>query len=127
MRLSLRSNIGGRASLLSSLALALVGTSVIAAPVAAATPPTSAYGNTVECRYRTSDSGPAYNWWLKKLVVTPPVLYAKKPHQVVGWRFVVTRAIWDDGQGPWTVTYTSPIQKRTATPTSAASFDCADG
>ncbi len=105
-----------------ALLVSLVGAGLIGQPVAAATPPTSDYGNTVECRYKAPGHGPAYDFRLKKLVVTPPVLYAKKSQQVVGWRIVVTRATnW--GHDPWKVTYHSPIQKASATPAHAAAFD----
>jgi hypothetical protein len=109
----------------SAVVLAFVASVIVAGPVAAATAPTSDYGNTVNCRYRASGSGPAYDYVLKRLVVTPPVLYAVKGTQTVGWRFVVTRAEWW-GSEPWKVTYRSPIQKRTATTTTAAAFTSKD-
>ena len=109
-----------------AMVLALVAVAIAAGPVAAATPPTSDYGNTVECRYRTSGHGPAYDWRLKRFVVTPPVLYAKQQSQVVSWRFVVERSIWMPGAGPWEVTYRSPIEKRTATRTVSAAFTTHD-
>jgi hypothetical protein len=96
-------------------------TVAFAGPVAAATPPTSDYGNTVECRYRAPGTGPAYDFLLKKFVVTPPKLFAKSSTQKVGWRFSVTRTLgW--GTGPTKVTYTSPIQKASATTSHAAAF-----
>jgi len=120
MHLSLRHWARRSASI--ALLLSVAGTAVIAGPVAAATPPTSDYGNTVECRYKAPGSGPAFNYRLKKLVVTAPVLYGKKSTpQVVGWRFIVTRSLNHDA-GPWTETYRSPIQKRSATATTAADF-----
>src|SRR3954451_16711028 len=102
----------------SAVVLAFVASVIVAGPVAAATAPTSDYGNTVNCRYRAGGSGPAYDYVLKRLVVTPPVLYAVKGTQTVGWRFVVTRAEWW-GSEPWKVTYRSPVQKRSATTTTA--------
>jgi len=105
-----------------ALAAALMAVAAVAGPAAAATtPPMSDYGNTVECRYRAGGHGPAYDFKLKRLVVTAPVVYAQKPTQTVGWRFVVTRAEWW-GTDPWKVTYRSPIQKGTATTTKAAAF-----
>ena len=102
--------------------LAGVALAAVAGPVAAASSaPMSDYGNTVNCRYSASGQGPAYDWRLKSLAVTAPVLYAKSGTQKVGWRFVVTRAKWW-GTEPWKVTYRSPIQVRTATTTSAAAF-----
>ena len=122
MHLSFRQNISRRSSFVTSLVLAIAATAVVSGPVAAYSAPMSDYGNTVECHYKTSDPSLARIWWLKHLVVTRPVVYAKKPSQTVGWQFLVNRVIWDDGQGPSMVTYTSPIQKRTATPTTAATF-----
>ena len=101
--------------------LAIVASSLIAGAAVAATPPKSDYGNTVECRYRADGPGPAYDWRLKRFVVTPPVVFANKAHQMVGWRFVVTRSV-DSGGEPWKVAYRSPIQKRMATSTTAADF-----
>lgn len=112
--------IGSRLGM--ALAVVAAATAALAAPVSAATPPTSDYGNTVQCRYTADGPGPAYDWVLKRLVVTPPVLYAQKGTQTVGWRFVVTRAEWW-GTDPYKVTYRSPVQKRTATTTVAAAFD----
>lgn len=113
---------GRRRARATAVLLALASAAIVTGPVAAASPPTSDYGNTVECRYKADGPGPAYDWVLKRLVVTPPVVYAQKSTQTVGWRFVVTRAQWW-GTEPWKVTYRSPIQKRTATRTVAAVFD----
>src|SRR6476661_6109248 len=111
----------GRSSF-AALGLALVaGTTILAGPVAAATPPTSDYGNTVACRYTAPGNGPAYDFLLKRFVVTPPKLFAKSGTQKVGWRYFVTRTLgW--GSGPTKVTYTSPIQKANATTSHAAAF-----
>jgi hypothetical protein len=109
----------------SAVVLAFAASVIAAGPVAAATAPTSDHGNTVNCRYRAHGQGPAYDWVLKRFVVTPPVLYAVKGTQTVGWRFVVTRAErW--GSEPWKVTYRSAIQKRSATTTTAAAFTSKD-
>lgn len=108
----------------SALLLALVAAMFGAGPAAAtaATPPTSDYGNTVVCRYKAPGNGPSFNFRLKKLVVTAPVVYAHSGTQTVGWRFVVTRSkSW--GGDPWKVTYRSPVQKRKATMATAAAFD----
>jgi hypothetical protein len=104
-------------ALLATLAVAAIGVS----PVAAATPPTSDYGNTATCRYRAPGDGPSYNFRIKKIVVTPPQLYAKSGTQKVGWRFVVTRST-SSGADPWTVTYRSPTEKASATTSQPASF-----
>ena len=113
---------GGRHAKATAVVLALAASAIVAAPVAAATPPTSDYGNNVECRYKAPGPGPSYEFRIKKFVVTPPVLYATSGTQTVGWRFVVTRSVnW--GDDPWKVTYRSPIQKATATTVKAAAFD----
>jgi len=121
MHLSLRHVTGrGRSSQI-AVVLALAAAAIVAGPVAAATPPTSDYGNTVDCRYKAPGPGPAYEFRLKKFVVTPPVLYANSGTQTVGWRFVVTRAKnW--GGDPWKITYRSPIEKASATTAQAAAF-----
>ena len=101
--------------------IATVASFVLVGPAAAGTPPAD-YGSSVQCRYRAGGSGPAYEWKLKRIVVAPPVLYANNGTQKVGWRFVVRRSL-NGENGPWKVTYRSPIQKRTATATQAAQFD----
>jgi hypothetical protein len=113
---------GGRRPLTLALLFAMLGAALIAVPAAAATPPTSDYGNTADCRYKAPGNGPAFDFRLKNIVVTPPVLYGTKATpQTVGWRFIVTRSM-NQESGPWTETYRSPIQKRTATTTTAADF-----
>jgi hypothetical protein len=107
----------------SAAVLALAASAFAVGPVAATTPaaPASAYGNTVECRYRAEGSGPAFDWRLNKLGVTAPKVYAKSGTQTVGWRFVVTRSM-NYSSGPWNITYRSPLQKRTATTSKPAAF-----
>ena len=117
------------------LTLMLIGALALAtsaaAPVAAAahsgkTPPAD-YGSTVACRYHTNEDT---NWSFKakfrRIVVTPPQMFAKSGRQMVGWRFVVERGIsryFTDVPATWTVTYTSPTEKRVATTTRAAAFE----
>jgi hypothetical protein len=119
----------------SRLALTLIGALALAttaaAPVAAAantskTPPPD-YGSTVACKYHTNEDT---NWSFKakfrRIVVTPPQMFATSGRQTVGWRFVVERGIslyYGDEPTTWTVTYTSPTEKRVATTTRAAAFD----
>jgi hypothetical protein len=122
MHLSLRNVArGGRRAQATAVVLALASGAIVAGPAAAATSPTSDYGNTVECRYQAGGHGPAYDWRINKLVVTPPVVYANSGTQTVGWKFVVTRSKNDDN-GPWKITYRSPVQKASATTTHAAAF-----
>lgn len=105
----------------SATVVALVLASLVAGPAAAATPPTSDYGNTATCKYQAPGNGPALEWRITKIVVTPPVLHAKSGTQKVGWRFVVTRSK-SSGADPWKVTYRSPIQQASATTSHAAPF-----
>ena len=112
----------GRRPFATALLFTALATALIAAPAAAANPPTSAYGNQAQCRYKAPGDGPAFNFRLKKIVVTAPVIYGKKSTpQMVGWRFIVTRSM-NREDGPWTETYRSPIQKRNATASTAADF-----
>jgi hypothetical protein len=105
----------------SAFVVASVAATVICGPVAAYSPPSSDYGNTATCNYRAPGDGPSFNFRIKKIIVTPPVLYGTDSTHNVGWRFVVTRSkSW--GGDPWKVTYRSPIEKATATKSQAAHF-----
>ena len=117
------------------LTLMLIGALALAtsaaAPVAAAahsgkTPPAD-YGSTVACRYHTNeDTNGSFKAKVRRIVVTPPQMFAKSGRQMVGWRFVVERGIsryFTDVPATWTVTYTSPTEKRVATTTRAAAFE----
>ena len=115
MTLGIRRVLGG--ATLAAVALS----SMAAGPAAAYAPPTSDYGNTATCQYTAPGNGPAFEWRIKKIVVTAPVLHAKHGTQNVGWRYVVTRSE-SSGSDPWKVTYRSPIQKASATTTHAAPF-----
>jgi hypothetical protein len=94
-----------------------------AAPTAASSPAPD-YGAVVKCKFRTTESG----YWgftapMKRIVVSPPQMFATSGRQTVGWRFVVKRLL-DEGANPaWSVTYMSPIQKRLASSSQAADFD----
>lgn len=103
-----------------ALAAALGGS---ASPVAAAASE-HGYGAEARCRYTATQSG-QYGWTealLKRIVVMPPTVFAKKAGgQQVGWRFIVRRSL-DREAGPWKVSYRSRIQKAPATKTSAADF-----
>ena len=120
--MSLISSVRHRRRSLAAVSLVVVaGSTLLVSPVSAATPPTSDYGNTVKCYYRAPGSGPAYEFRLKSFTVTAPKVYAKSGTQKVGWKFFVTRSMnW--GGGPTKVTYTSPVQKASATTTTAAAF-----
>lgn len=73
------------------------------------------------CRYKTLAGG-RYAWQgkLTRLDVRPPRMRSIGSSQRVGWRFIVQRA---KGDGPWAVTYRSPVQKSRAYSTTNASFD----
>jgi hypothetical protein len=104
-------------------ALVVSAATLIAASPVSASPAPNNYGSTVTCRYRVTEEGT--NGWtealLRKLVVTPPTIYAKNGPQLVGWRFIVKRSL-DRWNTPWVVTYRSPIQKRQATTSTPADF-----
>jgi hypothetical protein len=108
-----------------SFALALVALLVLAAaPVAASVPPPDSDGAVVKCRYHTkADTNWAFETPLRRIVVTPPEMFAMSSHQTVGWRFVVKRLIAEGDNPSWTVTYMSPTQKRLATSSQTAEFE----
>ncbi len=98
-----------------------ITTSMVVGPVSAAMQPD--HGGTVTCKYRTT--GPVTNGWtayIKRLIVSPPQLFANSGPQTVGWRFTVRRTIYD-GTTSHAVTYRSRIQTAKATTTTAAGFD----
>jgi len=102
------------------LALTATGPVVGASTAGKAAPPD--HGSVVTCNYRTNSPGPAFSAKVRRIVVTPPEMFAKSGHQTVGWRFSVRRTI-DEGDVPsHKVTYRSPIQRATATTTKAAAF-----
>ncbi len=106
-----------------SVALALIGLlTLAAAPLAAATAAPD-YGAVVNCRYHTkADTNWAFTTPLRRIAVSPPQVFATRGQQTVGWRFSVSRLINEGDNPEWTVTYTSAIQKRSATTTRAADF-----
>jgi hypothetical protein len=96
-----------------------VGTATLEA--AGAGQPSYGIKESPKCRYEATAGG-RYGWTearLRRIAVPPPLLYAVRARQTVGWRFVVQRSIEN---GPWTVTYRSPIQKSTAYSDRPASF-----
>jgi hypothetical protein len=73
------------------------------------------------CTY--SEKTPSDYYWEGKLTylsVRPPRVRAIAGSQRVGWRFFVERQT--NSSGPWTTTYTSPVQKKTTTTTADAAF-----
>jgi len=108
-----------------AMALTASAAGPAAAASAATTTPPADYGARVNCNYRVIEGG-KYGWTqakLKTFGVKPPTLYSSTSgRQTVGWRFYVERNL-DQEDGSWKVTYRSPIQKRTATQSTAASFD----
>ena len=96
-----------------------------AASSAGSTPPAD-YGSSVKCKYHTNENTQwSFTAKFRKIVVAPPQMFATSGTQTVGWRFSVQRGIskYADPPTSWTVTYTSPTQKRSATKTRAAAFD----
>src|SRR5687767_247248 len=107
--------------LTTTLLIASVTVAALLVPAGTVTAASSNHGAEARCKYHET-SGGKYGWTealLKKIAVRPPTLYAKRSKQVVGWRFAVQRSL-NRQNGPWAVTYGSPIQKRTATTSRAA-------
>ncbi len=118
-----------RSSLFLAALIAMLGTVVVAGPVAAAVPD---HGATMQCRYKTvpDDAYPTYYWGgiLKRIDITPPTMYSiNGSQQTVGWRFTVQRIRYDQypAEPVWTTTYTSGLQLSLngASPTTPAPFE----
>ena len=111
-----------RRLLVAALALAaLVPMTGIGPASAAATPD---YGSSVRCKYHTNgNTNQSFTGQFRRIVVTPPEMFAKSGRQTMGWRFAVTRLIDDGSNSAWITTYTSKVQKAVATTTRAAAFD----
>jgi hypothetical protein len=108
-----------------TLLTTLAAVAALTVPVAAASAtPAPDYGASVTCRYVITEPSSEIGWTearLSRFVVSPPTVYAQHGTQDVGWRFIVKRSLdWDNG--PWKVTYRSPIQRASATTSSAATF-----
>lgn len=117
----LRHEYARRALIAASLGLCLTLAGASGPALAGTTPPN--YGSTVMCRYHTNSPGPAFTAKIRKIIVTPPEMFAKSGQQTVGWRYVVQRTI-DEGAYPsHQVTYKSPIDKASATTAKAANFE----
>ena len=114
------------APLLLAATLVITGTVTSVAPVMAAT---RDHGSTVACRYKTvpDDAYPTYYWGgiLKRIDVTPPTMYSiNGANQSVAWRFTVERMRQDLYPAPpeSRTTYTSPLERATASPDTRAEF-----
>ncbi len=113
-----------RRSVTLGLVLAALATIVAVGPAFGATAPPD-YGSSVRCRYVTNSPGPAYEARIRRITVSPPVMFANSGPERVGWRFVVRRtidALWPDYPSHH-VTYRSPIQTAQATTANAADFE----
>jgi hypothetical protein len=105
--------------LLGTIALTLV---LVVAPLStvSAGSTSNAYDVDVTCKYR---SVPVSGWdWkmnLRRLRVDPPAVFANKPQQLVGWRFIVQKR---NDNIAWKRMYRSSIQKATALDYLAANF-----
>ncbi len=109
--------------LISLAAAGLIASLAFGAPVSAAQAGSS-YGAEARCRYHETQGG-KFGWTealLKRIAVTPPSVVSRNGgKQQVGWRFIVERSL-ERANGPWQVTYGSPIQTGSATATKPASF-----
>jgi hypothetical protein len=106
-----------------TLLIPLATAALFAGPISVSATPAPDYGAVAKCHYKITASG-KFGWTqalLKTIAVTPPTIYAESGTQQVGWRYVVRRSLHRDS-GPWKVTYRSPIQKESATTSSAAAF-----
>lgn len=78
------------------------------------------HGVTAACKYGTIDGDDfAGHAKIKRILVTPPTMFAKSGHKKVGWRFEVNRTYLSD---PAETTYQSSTRTAIATTTSPASF-----
>jgi hypothetical protein len=73
------------------------------APAAAA--PLEDYGATYSCRYRTIEGTFPALGDLRRIVVTPPILFADEYEQTVGWRLIVRRYLDDYDTDETKLTY----------------------
>jgi hypothetical protein len=73
------------------------------APAAAA--PVEDYGATYSCKYKTIDGTSPAMGDLKRIVVSPPIVFADEFEQTVGWRLVVRRYLDDYDTDVTKVTY----------------------
>jgi hypothetical protein len=108
-----------------TLVIAILAT-MTAATTAFAASPSSNYGSSVACAYRTHSPGPTYTARLKTITVTPPRMFADSGQQTVGWRFMVRRTIEANHEREYPshrVTYRSAIETAMATTTTAAAFE----
>lgn len=126
---SRRRTLGGPLTI--GAVVAMLGTLLVAAPVAAApsTVPTasSPYGATFRCMTKSIVISGHNGMRLKRIKIAPPTsLFAHQSSQVVGWRFLVQRRS-DAGNwyGKWTRVLASTTQKATATLDQAAVFSAA--
>lgn len=72
------------------------------------------------CRYLSTGSGDAELMLLRRIVVRPPVAFARSGTQTIGWRTRIQSRL--AGGGSWETTIARPVQKATATTTRAAAF-----
>jgi hypothetical protein len=108
----------------SAAATAMLSTLLIGATPATATDQVNQYGSRVNCLYSVTQrtNGSWTRAKLKHLDVKPPTMKAiVGSSETVRWRFWVLRSTNGDSAHP-TVTYYSPWQTGTATPSTAAHF-----
>ena len=73
--------------------LATLGASSVAAR------PIEDYGATFNCHYRTIEGTFPAMGDLRRIVVTPPILFGDRSEQTVGWRLIVRRYLNDEDTG----------------------------
>jgi hypothetical protein len=76
-----------------AIALSVLTVTVGVAPAAAA--PLQDYGATYSCRYRTIEGTSPAMGDLRRIVVTPPIMFADEYEQTLGWRLIVRRYLRD--------------------------------
>jgi hypothetical protein len=78
-----------RSQLLIAVVLAIFAAGIVVESAAAA--PIEDYGSTFSCRYRTIAGVSPSAFDLKRIVVTPPTMFADEDAQTLGWRLIVRR------------------------------------
>jgi hypothetical protein len=81
---------------------ALLGAVAVAPAVAA---PLEDYGATYSCRYRTIPGTSPAMGDLRRIAVTPPIMFADEYGQKVGWRLIVRRYLDDYDTDEYKLTY----------------------
>jgi len=78
-----------------SIAVVLSALTVTVGVAPAVAAPLQDYGATYSCRYRTIEGSSPAMGDLRRIVVTPPIMFADEYEQTLGWRLVVRRYLRD--------------------------------